>query len=238
MLQQLCRSQNIRTMSTTTIQAAQSALKTSTAVAFDVDSTVTKGEGLDDLAEFCGKGEEIAALTNQAMGGSMPFDVALSKRLAILQPSLSQVDEFLAKEPPILTPGIIELVAKLHDSNKKVYLVSGGFRQLIYPVADMVGISHDCVYANNLLFNEDGSYAGFDDKELTAWAGGKSRVMEELQQMHGDPLIMVGDGATDVEARPPATAVIGFGGNVVRESVLSDADWFVCDFNDMMVALD
>jgi phosphoserine phosphatase len=172
------------------------------------------------------------------MGGSMPFDVALSKRLAILQPSLSQVDEFLAKEPPILTPGIIELVAKLHDSNKKVYLVSGGFRQLIYPVADMVGISHDCVYANNLLFNEDGSYAGFDDKELTAWAGGKSRVMEELQQMHGDPLIMVGDGATDVEARPPATAVIGFGGNVVRESVLSDADWFVCDFNDMMVALD
>lgn len=87
------------------------------------------------------------------------------------------------------------------------------------------------------MFNQDGTYAGFDDSELTAWSGGKSRVMEELQKLHGDPLIMVGDGATDVEARPPATAVIGFGGNVVRESVKNDADWFVHDFDKMVQEL-
>ena len=62
-------------------------------------------------------------------------------------------------------------------------------------------------------------------------------VMQHLQGVHGDPLVMVGDGATDVEARPPATAVIGFGKNVVRESVLRDADWFVYDFKEMMNAL-
>jgi phosphoserine phosphatase len=179
----------------------------------------------------------VAALTNQAMGGSMPFEVALAKRLEIVKPSLQQVNDFLDTEPPILTPGIVELIAELHNKNKKVYLVSGGFRQLIYPVADMVGISHEHVYANNLLFNQDGTYAGFDDSELTAWSGGKSRVMEELQKLHGDPLIMVGDGATDVEARPPATAVIGFGGNVVRESVKNDADWFVHDFDKMVQEL-
>tara|TARA_B110000091_G_C13632996_1_gene397933 strand:+ start:119 stop:814 length:696 start_codon:yes stop_codon:yes gene_type:complete len=223
--------------SMSTIAAAQKALKTSTCVAFDVDSTVTMGEGLDDLAEFCGKGEEVAALTNQAMGGSMPFEVALAKRLDIVKPSLAQVTEFLATEPPVLTTGIAELIAELHRKNKKVYLVSGGFRQLIYPVADMVGVSHEHVYANNLLFNEDGSYAGFDDTELTAWSGGKARVMEELQKAHGDPIVMVGDGATDVEARPPATAVIGFGGNVERESVVRDADWFVYDFDKMVEAL-
>ena len=41
---------------------------------------------------------------------------------------------------------------------------------------------------------------------------------------------------TDVEARPPATAVIGFGGNVERESVVRDADWFVYDFDKMVEA--
>ena len=44
-----------------------------------------------------------------------------------------------------------------------------------------VGVDHENVFANNLLFHEDGTYAGFDDKELTAWSGGKSRVMQHLQ---------------------------------------------------------
>ena len=177
------------------------------------------------------------ALTNQAMGGSTPFEVALAERLDLVRPDLDKVEAFLAAHPPRLTDGVVDLIAQLHSLDKQVYLVSGGFRQLIYPVADLVGVDHKHVFANNLLFDEDGTYAGFDDKELTAWSGGKSRVMQHLQGVHGDPLVMVGDGATDVEARPPATAVIGFGKNVVRESVLRDADWFVYDFKEMMEVL-
>lgn len=236
LIQKICLmlTKALKTCSRQMSTVAKNALKSSTAVAFDVDSTVTTGEGLDDLAEFCGAGDAVRELTNQAMGGSMPFEVALAKRLELVKPTEAQVNEFLKTEPPQLTPGIAKLIEELHKKNKEVYLVSGGFRQLIYPVADMVGVSHDHVYANNLLFNEDGSYAGFDDKELTAWSGGKSRVMEKLQSLHGDPLVMVGDGATDVEARPPATAVIGFGGNVVRDAVVRDADWFVYDFDAMI----
>ena len=217
--------------------AAQEALRNATAVCFDVDSTVTVDEGLDELADFCGVGAAVAALTNQAMGGSTPFEVALAERLDLVRPDLDKVEAFLAAHPPRLTDGVVDLIAQLHSLDKQVYLVSGGFRQLIYPVADLVGVDHKHVFANNLLFDEDGTYAGFDDKELTAWSGGKSRVMQHLQGVHGDPLVMVGDGATDVEARPPATAVIGFGKNVVRESVLRDADWFVYDFKEMMEVL-
>ena len=67
----------------------------------------------------------------------------------------------------------------------------GRFRQLIYPVADLVGVAHDREYANNLLFDDaaGGAYAGFDDQELTAWSGGKARVMAHLQGVHGDPLV-------------------------------------------------
>jgi len=49
---------------------------------------------------------------------------------------------------------------------------------------------------------------------------------------------MIGDGATDLEARPPASAFIGFGGIVTREKVQKGADWFVTDFKTLIKALD
>jgi phosphoserine phosphatase len=49
---------------------------------------------------------------------------------------------------------------------------------------------------------------------------------------------MVGDGATDLEARPPADGFIGYGGIVVREKVKAGADWFVTDFAELITALD
>ena len=49
---------------------------------------------------------------------------------------------------------------------------------------------------------------------------------------------MVGDGATDLEARPPADGFIGYGGIVVREKVKAGADWFVTDFSELIAGLD
>ena len=51
---------------------------------------------------------------------------------------------------------------------------------------------------------------------------------------------MVGDGATDMEARDlpgGADAFIGFGGVVQREAVREGADWFVYDFDEMREVL-
>jgi hypothetical protein len=48
---------------------------------------------------------------------------------------------------------------------------------------------------------------------------------------------MVGDGATDMDAKPPASVFVGFGGVVVRDSVKAGADWFVSDFAAMTAAL-
>lgn len=62
-----------------------------------------------------------------------------------------------------------------------MYLVSGGFRQQIYPVADSVNVPRENVYANNLLFKADGSFAGFDPEEPTSRSGGKRRVVEILK---------------------------------------------------------
>lgn len=102
---------------------------------------------------------------------------------------------------------------------------------MINPVAETLKIPLHRVYANNLVFKEDGTFLGFDESEPTSRDGGKPAVIQSLKDAHGyETVVMVGDGATDMQARPPADAFIGFGGIVVRDSVKAGADWFVTDF--------
>lgn len=52
-----------------------------------------------------------------------------------------------------MTSGIEDVVRKLHARGTHVYLVSGGFTQMIFPVADRLGIKRARVFANTILFN-------------------------------------------------------------------------------------
>ena len=71
--------------------------------------------------------------------------------------------------------------------------------------------------------------------------GGKAKVVADLKAKHGyKTVVMVGDGATDMEARDVeggADAFIGFGGIQVRDKVKAGADWFVMDFDEMRAVL-
>ncbi|KAK6059107.1 phosphoserine phosphatase family protein [Cooperia oncophora] len=158
-----------------------------------------------------------------------------------MRPTYEQLEKYANENKPKLTPGIRELVALLHRRGTDVFLVSGGFRRLIEPVADMLGIDRKRIYANQILFDKNENYAGFDENEPTSDSGsrnvGKPAVMTLLKQMGYKQLVMVGDGATDLEAAPPADAFIGFGGNQVREFVRTRADWFVMGFDELRDAL-
>jgi len=172
------------------------------------------------------------------MGGSVPFHEALEARLKLFEPSVQDFEACHAKNPLELTPGVHELVNTLHDKGVHVYLVSGGFRQMINPIADILGVPRERIFANNILFKSDGSYAGFDTNEPTSRAGGKAKVVGQLKQDKGyRTVFMVGDGATDMEARPPADAFIGFGGIAVRDVVKEGADWFVTDMKHLIEPL-
>ncbi|XP_050296487.1 phosphoserine phosphatase [Anthonomus grandis grandis] len=209
-------------------------LKRVDAVCFDVDSTVIREEGIDELAKFCGKGAEVANLTSQAMSGSMTFQEALDLRLNIIKPSLAQVKDFIKISPPTLTPGVKKLIELLHSRNIPVYLISGGFRSIIVPIADQLKIPHSHIFANRLKFYFTGEYAGFDENEPTSKSGGKGVVIQQLKAKHSfRNLILIGDGATDLEAAPPADAFIGYGGNIIRPTVKAKAKWFVTDFNEI-----
>ncbi|VDP03748.1 unnamed protein product [Heligmosomoides polygyrus] len=212
------------------------------AVAFDVDSTVCQDEAIDELAEFLGVGEAVANVTRQAMNGNARFRDALRARLDVMRPTYDQLEQYANETKPKLTPGIRELVSALHKRGTDVFLVSGGFRRLIYPVADILGISRKRIYANEILFDTHKNYAGFDENEPTSDSGskdvGKPAVMGMLKKQGYKNLVMVGDGATDLEAAPPADAFVGFGGNQIREAVRSRSDWYVTDFDVLRKALE
>ncbi|CAN6342981.1 unnamed protein product [Urochloa humidicola] len=170
------------------------------AVCFDVDSTVCLDEGIDELADFCGAGQAVAQWTDKAMAGSVAFEEALAARLSLLKPSIDQVQDCIKKRPPRISPGIGELIAKLKARNTDVYLVSGGFRHMIKPVALELGVPHENIFANQLLFGTSGEYVGFDPTEPTSRSGGKAVAVQYIRQKcRYKSLVMVGDGATDLE---------------------------------------
>jgi phosphoserine phosphatase len=213
---------------------AMESLANADAVCFDVDSTVIAEEGIDVLADYLGKGEQVAELTRKAMEGSTKFQDALKARLDLLQPSKQSILDCLESTPFQLTPGVDSFIETLIEANIDVYLVSGGFRIMIEPIARQVCVAKTNIYANTILFDEDGNYTGFDHLEPTSADMGKPKALERIKKEGGyNTMVMIGDGATDAQAKPPADAFIGFGGIVVRQAVKEKACWFVTDFQDL-----
>uniref|UniRef100_A0AAZ1X5B9 Phosphoserine phosphatase n=1 Tax=Oreochromis aureus TaxID=47969 RepID=A0AAZ1X5B9_OREAU len=248
----------------TTLSQTKELFRRAEAVCFDVDSTVIKEEGIDELAKFCGVGDAVTEMTRKAMGGSMTFKKALTERLSIIRCSREQVNKLITDHPPQLTPGVRpceillltclpesqrfrpadhhqvrELVDRLHELNIKVFLISGGFRCIVEHVATQLNIPLNHVYANRLKFYFNGEYAGFDESQPTAESGGKGKVISMLKEQYGyETVVMIGDGATDLEACPPASAFIGFGGNVIRPQVKERCSWYVTSFGELLKELE
>jgi len=218
----------------TNVPKAMFSLYNADAVCFDVDSTVIDEEGIDILAEYLGKGEEVAELTKQAMDGDTKFQDALQMRLDLMKPSKLQIETLLNEQPLSLTNGVAALVKNLHEKNVDVWLVSGGFRIMIEPVAEELNIPISNIVANHIFFDDNGEYQGFDEDEPTSRDMGKPKALEQIRtENRYKTIVMIGDGATDAQAKPPAAAFIGFGGVVEREAVKEKADWFVTSFDDL-----
>lgn len=127
---------------------------------------------------------------------------------------------------------------KLKSEGKQIFLITGGFDCLIHPVATEIGIPLENVYANRLYFTYNGDYATFDTNQPTSHSGGKGEAINLIRKRFSNDrkllITMMGDGATDMEASPPADYFIGFGGNVVREPVFRKSQFYVTDFKNLL----
>ncbi|KAG7369356.1 phosphoserine phosphatase [Nitzschia inconspicua] len=217
------------------------------AVCFDVDCTITKQDALDDLAEFLGKGHAVRQITHQAMNGDMDLDLALQERLKIMAPIVDSLQDYILSNPAEgrLVDGIQELVQELQARNVPIYLISGGFRELILPVADLLKIPRNHIYANRFVYmaDDDGQIRvhGFDPTEPTSHEGGKPEAIRRIRsQKPFQTIVMIGDGITDLEAVQEtggADLFIGFGGVIERAKVIEGADWFVNSYQELIDAL-
>ncbi|HET7079371.1 MAG TPA: HAD-IB family phosphatase [Chloroflexia bacterium] len=195
-------------------------------VVLDCDSTLTQIEGVDELAAMRGCREEVATLTRQAMAGELPMEAVFESRLERIQPTQADMARLGELYSATLAEDAAQVVAALRVVGLDIVVVSGGFRQALEPLADTLGLCRCKVRANELHFDENGGYAGFDRTNPLWQAGGKATVVRELAPTRRG-VLLAGDGATDAEARHAAELFVGLGGVANHETVRRTADVYI-----------
>lgn len=197
-------------------------------ICFDCDSTLSKIEGIDELARRVGLGEEFSALTDAAMNGDKALEEIYAQRLALIQPCRADLDWLSERYNNELVEGVEVVFAWLAQHNKTVHIVSGGLFDAILPLAKRLNVPSSHLHAVEVYFDENGAYVGYDTLSPLTRNGGKAAVIKSLLSSR---VVMVGDGQTDLEAQTVGAKVIGFGGVVSREIMRKQADFFIEDKN-------
>jgi phosphoserine phosphatase len=191
-------------------------------VVFDCDSTLSAIEGIEALAH--GRRPEIERLTERAMTGEVPLEQVYGRRLALIRPGRADLERLAAEYVAALVPDAREVTAALQREGVAVRVLSGGLRPAVHALAHTLGIADGDVAAVDIRFDDAGRYAGYDADSPLARSGGKAEVLAEWRSAVPLPILLVGDGATDVEARPAADLFVVFAGVVERAIAVEAAD--------------
>ena len=197
----------------------------------DMESTLIRNEMLDELADFVGLRDRIAAITARAMNGELDFEGALDERVALLA-GLDTVTLDEAGRRIVLMPGAKTLVQTMRRHGALTVLVSGGFRYYSESVRIALGLDRD--YANTLEL-ADGKVTGKVSRPIL----GRQAKLDTLVQIAAElglPLeatLAVGDGANDLAMILAAGLGIAFH---AKPTVAAAAKWRI-DHGDLTALL-
>lgn len=198
----------------------------------DVDGTLIRQEGIDLLAREAGVGEKVAEITAQAMNGELDFAASLEARVALLKGLETSIFPKILEQIEV-TPGAESLITELHQRGYKVGLVSGGFHEVIDPIARSLGI--DLVRANRLQVS-DGHLTGKVLGEIITPERKKESLLTWAKENHvpQSQTIAMGDGANDL----PMIETAGIGIAFMAKPIVAERAPYRIDKRDLSFVLE
>ncbi len=213
---------------------------------FDFDSTLTRVEALDVLAEMTLQGKsnkdevisEIQKITNLGIDGDISFTESLERRIKLLNANKSDLDGLVAE--------LRQKISKSIESNKEffekfaddIYVISCGFKEFIDPIVKEYNIPSERVYANTFEFDSNGDIIGFDENNVLATHNGKIECLRNLD-LDGEVQV-IGDGYSDYVMREAGIAdkFFAYTENVHREKAASNADHVTPNLDEFLFVND
>ena len=185
-------------------------------IVMDIDSTLINQEVIDLLGEEAGVGEQVAKITERAMRGELDFADSLRERVATLAGTPDTVfSEAYSKVRK--SAGIDALVNEVHARGGLVGVVSGGFHEVLDPLAVDLGLDH---WRANRLEVVDGRLTGRVSGPIID-ADAKAEALTEWAQAAHIPLsatVAIGDGANDLAMMAVAGLSVAYNAKpIVRE---------------------
>ena len=209
-------------------------------IIIDFDSTFIIKESLDELAHFTlGKDQkkseslaQIKSFTRAGMGGEIPFDISLQSRVELLntfKKDIQSITKIFSKE---VTPSFERNISFIQKYASRIFIISGGFKEMILPIVSEYGISSRQVFGNEFIYNSDDKVIGLDKNNLMSENRGKTKLVKSLQ-LSGN-IDVIGDGFTDYEIKKSgyATRFYAFIENINRINVSELADGVLESFDD------
>lgn len=213
---------------------------------FDFDSTLTRVEALDVLAEMTLQGksnkeeiiDEIQKITNLGIDGDISFTESLERRIKLLNANKSDLDGLVAE--------LRQKISKSIESNKEffekfsedIYVISCGFKEFIDPIVEEYNIPSDRVYANTFVFDEEGNIIGFDEENPLSQHNGKIDCLKQMN-LEGEVQV-IGDGYSDYVMREAGIAhkFFAYTENVHRDKAADNADHVTPNLDEFLFVND
>lgn len=211
-------------------------------IIFDFDSTIVSVESLDILVNISSKDQldkeeivqKIKDITNLGMNGTITFNESLLQRIAIIAPIRSDILKASEKIAQLITKSFLEDKNFFSQNAKNIYIISGGFEEMMIPTIKQLGILESNVFANKFLFDNSDKVKGFDTSRLTSQNLGKVKQLQTLKLPQ--PVVIIGDGYTDYEIKKNklAQSFIVYTEHAYRENIVANADFEAKSFKDIL----